>query len=494
MKLVVDAFLGKGSYGSVFQVHEQDTGKLFALKRCSLFEDDGEVVAGTCREFMFHKNATPQFGLCLAHKVWKTDTEACFLMPLMDATLGEVGALCKLKLSFQDFVHVARSPAETLCGFHEHGWLHRDIKPENVYLRADGKVQLGDFSLARFCDPLQEMSSATSSTTNVCTLWTRAPELVIADLQGVQFMKVGQEIDAFSLGATLLAFCAGGYVFGKRIQSKHEDNAVAFLEGLLGFAGKDSLLQAQFPDFDYADAQPFSEFSTRLLQFLPPVWSSEEKLLVSTLLAKLLDPLPSRRGNVAALCSLPHLSPSQAFLSLVARAKHVESCKPSDVDVPDEAPTEKLVTSAGTLWSFCGHWGVPVPVALQAVLTHKKAPVQVSSRAIVRLLRLLHQFPMTSSMQDTSTSMQADMVSMLPFVRLSTDLWTLGRKVEAKPFLTCCVAASLQKYGRVPEHDSLDKNEELLRSEDSDPFFVAYGKRWKSQQDMLQSWRRLSAT
>ena len=492
MKLVLEAFLGKGSYGSVFRAREKKTENLFALKRCLLFENDGEIVAGTCREFMFHKNATPQFGLCLAHRAWKTDVEAFFLMPLMDATLSDVATHTKLKLSFQDFTHVARALAETLCGLHAQGWMHRDVKPENIYVRADGHVQLGDFSLARFCDASEQTSVATSSTTNVCTLWTRAPELVIADLQGVLSMKTGHEIDTFSLGATLLAFCAGGYVFGKRIASKNEDSAVAYLEGLLGFAGKDALLQAHFPDFDYADAQPFSEFSTRLLQFLPAVWTSEEKHTVASLLSKLLDPLPSRRARIESICSLPFLPPSTQFLSLVARSKTAKPCTPSEVDVPHAAAEVSFVHSAGPLWSLCGHWDVPLPIALQALLSHQQAPVQVSSRALVRLLRLLHQFPFSGSTQDTSRAMQADMVAMLPYVRVSPALWSLGRRVEKKPFVACCVAAFVQKYGRVPEESCLETNEELLRCEESDAYFVAYGKRWKSQQDMLESWRRLS--
>ena len=49
----------------------------------------------------------------------------------------------------KDIARLVRSMAESLCYFHQQGWVHRDIKPDN-YLVGDGEVvKLIDFNLAK---------------------------------------------------------------------------------------------------------------------------------------------------------------------------------------------------------------------------------------------------------------------------------------------------------------------------------------------------------
>ena len=49
----------------------------------------------------------------------------------------------------KDIARLVRSMAESLCYFHQQGWVHRDIKPDNYLVGDGGGVKLIDFNLAK---------------------------------------------------------------------------------------------------------------------------------------------------------------------------------------------------------------------------------------------------------------------------------------------------------------------------------------------------------
>jgi serine/threonine protein kinase len=495
--LHVDSMMGAGSYGNVYRAVDEH-GCAFALKRSDLYEKDGDLVLGTLREYILHNSLKATEGLCIAHRLWMTRHFAFFLLPLFEANLLELSKRLHRSLLFDDFCVIAHGVASSVKRLHEQGWMHRDIKPENIYTDSDGRIALGDFNLARFCDSSSEPARATrgSSSTHVCTLWTRAPELCVADLEGRSVLETSFEVDAFSVGATMLTVAAGGYVFGKRIASDAESPTESYLEGLFSVAGTDSLIRAAFPSLDHEKIQTsFADFATRLCSFLPSYWKEEDKRAVSTLLAKLLDPLPSRRGRVDCLLTLPTAHPTDQFSTVRFVARKAVSF---DIAMPlPDLPSHLLkpppsLAKPDSMWSQLGNWRVPIPLAIHAVLIRRgeSSEAPVPSKSLLYLLRAVHRFAFSESL-----SLQRECVlRVLPSVRLDPHVWRIARQVETQPFLVCCLAAWVHVHGTPPpDVDTLssDAMQDVLANPDVDVFFGSFGLQWKSQRSMLQSWRRL---
>lgn len=73
---------------------------------------------------------------------------------------------------------------------HRHHILHRDMKPQNIFVTNDEVIKLGDFGLARL-----NTINDRNFTSEVVTLWYRAPEILLGTL------TYDAEIDIWSTGA-----------------------------------------------------------------------------------------------------------------------------------------------------------------------------------------------------------------------------------------------------------------------------------------------------
>lgn len=103
---------------------------------------------------------------------------------------------------------------EGICYCHEHGVIHRDIKPSNLLLTSDGTLKIIDFGLAKKYAPGALM------TLTVITLWYRAPEILLGDL------NYGFPVDMWSIGCILAELFLGKPVLQGKAEAQQLDTII----------------------------------------------------------------------------------------------------------------------------------------------------------------------------------------------------------------------------------------------------------------------------
>lgn len=101
-----------------------------------------------------------------------------------------------------------RQVFEALAYLHSNDIVHRDIKASNILLSQTGHVQLADFGLAkRMASRSPDSSQRFFMTNRVCTIWYRAPELLLGSI------KYGPEVDIWSAGCVMAELLSGKPLF-----------------------------------------------------------------------------------------------------------------------------------------------------------------------------------------------------------------------------------------------------------------------------------------
>ncbi|ELR13631.1 Cyclindependent kinase [Acanthamoeba castellanii str. Neff] len=201
--------VGEGTYGRVFKARNKHTNKLTALKVVFPTEDDEGLPFTAVREIkylqMLHDNPNV---IKLEGTFFTKDGELVLAFEYMENDLS--GLLSLKNLQF--------TPAQTKCLFkqvleglhqcHSAGIMHRDIKAANLLLN-NGQLKLADFGLA------SNYARRRTFSTNVVTLWYRAPELLL----GVN--TYGPKVDIWSAGCLFIELLTRQSPFPGR-EEKHQ--------------------------------------------------------------------------------------------------------------------------------------------------------------------------------------------------------------------------------------------------------------------------------
>jgi len=160
----INAQLGKGGMGEVFQAKDQKLGRDVAIKVLpEEFARDTDRVARFQREAKLlaslnHPNIAAIYGL-------EESGGTNFLV--LELVEGETLA-DRIKggaIPVEESLKLALQIAEALEAAHEKGIIHRDLKPANIKVTPDSKVKVLDFGLAKaFAGEQSDLSVANSPT------------------------------------------------------------------------------------------------------------------------------------------------------------------------------------------------------------------------------------------------------------------------------------------------------------------------------------------
>ncbi|XWS32917.1 hypothetical protein CRYUN_Cryun22dG0031900 [Craigia yunnanensis] len=203
--LQADAFekldmIGQGTYSSVFQAREVETGRMVALKKVRFDNFQPESIRFMAREITIlrrldHPNImklegviTSRFSSTVYLVFEYMEHDLAGLSSSPDINFSEAQVKCYVKQLLLGLEH---------C--HLRGIMHRDIKASNILVNNEGILKLGDFGLAN----ILTSKNRHQLTSRVVTLWYRPPEL----LMGSTSYEVS--VDLWSVGCVFAELLVG---------------------------------------------------------------------------------------------------------------------------------------------------------------------------------------------------------------------------------------------------------------------------------------------
>jgi serine/threonine protein kinase len=198
--------LGRGSFGAVRLLRDNETGREVAVKVISAsldFDTEGFMRELQCQALV-HPCLLGLVGFSLP--TVGLDSSAKIAMEFMPGgNLQEVMASVAEKHppAFWTPTGIAKLCVGIALGLqflHAKGIVHRDLKPGNILLDLTGHPRVGDFGSAK-------STESVTPTPNVCTPAYRAPEML--DNQAPHTTKV----DSYAYGLILFEILMGGPVF-----------------------------------------------------------------------------------------------------------------------------------------------------------------------------------------------------------------------------------------------------------------------------------------
>lgn len=209
--------IGEGTYGEVLLARDKATGEIRALKRIKAdpaLEVDGFPITAL-REIsilsrLYHENIVNLVEVVTARPTAENDHRGANYI-VFEYAEYDVTGLCDSGRVHLTPMHIKSYMKQLLEGlFYLHSvrkFLHRDIKGSNLLVTQEGVLKICDFGLAR---PFKKGKL----TNRVCTIWYRAPELLMGS------RTYDGAIDIWAAGVVFLELLCGQPVF--RTQTEPE--------------------------------------------------------------------------------------------------------------------------------------------------------------------------------------------------------------------------------------------------------------------------------
>jgi serine/threonine protein kinase len=424
-------------------------------------------------------------------------------MPLYATTLT---TLVKNDLPFQDLLFILRQVCNGVKAMHDQLWLHRDIKLENILVDPDLGVVVADFNLVRWaCGEVEEKSPKwfrENATTHVCTLWTRAPEVVFNEIKGEHRCEYGKEFDMFSLGSTFISMLVGDYVFGNLIKGGGSTDLIRYITALFSVLGTNAEIGELYGSF----AQGMPEFTmkkTRICELFlkQSKYSAEEIDSILDLILGLLHPHPKHRWTWKEVeewfltKNVPtHWSEKTNMLLHIVKGvtKTTKPTRPFLIDSKNSVYRKGPTLPQPNFWNLCGVSNIPPFITCEILRIRQANSFSVQeSQALLFLFDCLHNYSGEVVCGQISYINPDDIWEVASHASLfDLNNLTLGLSLRKSPFKLCCLATELAITGKCEEPEKIGDSK-LIYLSTSAAFFSNYGSLWKSQSQLRQTWCRL---
>ena len=185
--------IDEGTYGVVFRARDSATGRVVALKKVKMEKEKEGFPLTSLREInillsLRHPNIVNVTEVVVGHSL----DSVFMVMEFMEHDLRGLLDAQRQPFTISEVKCALQQLLAGVAYLHDHWVLHRDLKTSNVLINNRGELKLCDFGMARqYGSPLQAYTQV------VCTLWYRAPELLLGST------TYSCPVDCWSLGCIL---------------------------------------------------------------------------------------------------------------------------------------------------------------------------------------------------------------------------------------------------------------------------------------------------
>lgn len=177
--------IGEGTFGRVY--HATKNNKNFAIKKIEVEKGLSSV---TIRELKFLKSYKNKNILELK-KCYINNSSFFMILEYCPFDLSGL-FLSKYEFKENQIKNLIFQLLNGLSFIHSLNFIHRDIKSSNILLKKNGILKIADFGLTK--------NQSKNMTNQVCTLWYRAPELLLGE------NDYNNKIDSWSVGCIFIEF------------------------------------------------------------------------------------------------------------------------------------------------------------------------------------------------------------------------------------------------------------------------------------------------
>lgn len=220
--------VGQGTFGAVYKAFDTKSSKLVALK---ILEPKGEAEKRsiqdeirnleTVHQTFAGMSGKPVVGLvdAFTHRATNGAEQSIIVLEYLEFDLSALLELGSERLSFSrsQLKCIMKQILEGLTSLSACGLMHRDLKVQNVLISGTGHAKLGDLGSATSFVSRSRFSS------EVCTLWYRAPELLLGCEQ------YDSKVDVWSAAVVFVELClCRNFVRGANVETQFIELAKFF--------------------------------------------------------------------------------------------------------------------------------------------------------------------------------------------------------------------------------------------------------------------------